>query len=237
MIDFPKQQYIGVQGGKEFSVASYPLAYMTPNGKDAAFEKRKANVDYWASNYDRIEHFQGVVIDNAAQEGFVILDWSTRSITDNKHVVIGDPRGFSLEIDIQNLIDILLVSNVSMGKLEGRFIWGRRKGLNVLCREEESLKEIKPAEPFDQVTFVKGKGTYLGLVSVKIKDDHMRSGNISGNLHAILMEDGGFYNGRIYLQKTKPKMATIGTRNVIDLSKEYTLFTANARANGTITPV
>lgn len=147
MLKFHDKLYVGVKDNKPFSTKTYPLAFATPHGTDAAFEKRKDTVDTWARGYNwQKPKLEGTVIDNVPIEGFEITRVAYRYSTDNKLFGLQDPRGFSLEISAENLCDILLNGTIQEGKIVGKYVWARNKQANFLISidSEEYQEHLKP---------------------------------------------------------------------------------------------
>ncbi len=164
-MNFPKEYYVTLTKLNELA---FPLGFATPNGTDAAAKKRKETADNWA----RLP--QTITFDNTPISGFSLGDSVTRYSTSNKFVRVSDPRGFVLEISITNLCEVIEQHTIVKGDIEGKFIWGREGGTNVLIDEFnpeyiESLAPFKTLEIGDWYTVDDGfeyretmKFCYLG---------------------------------------------------------------------------
>lgn len=131
----PEQYYVGRRANR--------LAYITPDGDDAAAKKRKASVDDWA-NWARRNDPSGAsffTFVNTAQTGFVLLANKTRWSTSNQVWRILDPRGFEIEIYSDNMAEILIQSGVTSGKFDDPMIYGRDGQKNVLIPIGSPLHE------------------------------------------------------------------------------------------------
>lgn len=160
VLSFPDELYVGTKGLVGFDTENPPLAFATPFGSDAAFEKRKETVTRWCGDGtvhrwalmpdgsfkidergQRVWETVGVgtpmppqVIQNVPLAGFSFDRAIERSVTDNKVFRVNDPRGFQLEITADNLADIILNTDIHRGVIQGEFIWGRLRGTNFLTR-------------------------------------------------------------------------------------------------------
>lgn len=152
ILNFPKQLYVGVKEQRPFNVETFPLAFATPFGTDAAFKKRKETVNVWVGNPQLrrnvrengewktvpivldYEPTEPTVIDNNPIEGFKFEGAVSRWTTSNKWFEINDPRGFTLQVTADNLGDILLNCEVRKGEIIGKFVWGRLGAVNFLTR-------------------------------------------------------------------------------------------------------
>lgn len=142
MITIPSQHYIGVQ--ERDTESSLPLAFATPFGTDAAFEKRKETVDRWCRGYGKYVDGKYVypeintkVYDNGLMEGFRIAESIRRIGWNGGNVVwrIVDPRGFELEISSANFARIVDCTTITNGVIQGKCVWGRDGAANVLLPE------------------------------------------------------------------------------------------------------
>jgi hypothetical protein len=163
MITIPKQYYVGrrKQSAAEGSVS---LGFATPydDNHTKAFEKRKATVDSWTGQYGA-KPDNSLIIDNTPVEGFKIGESVRRVYWGGGNVVwrIEDPRGFELEIASSNLARIIDCANLVSGVIQGKCVWGRDGGQNVLLPEN--------SEPFKEAT----TNTIRASQKVSLKDVKM----------------------------------------------------------------
>lgn len=150
MITIPSQHYIGVKPERD-TESSLPLAFATPFGTDAAYEKRKSTVDNWCRGYGHYvdgkyvyPEFEASVQDNVLMEGFRIAESVRRIGWNGGNVVwrIVDPRGFELEISSANFARVIDCTTIVNGEITGKCIWGRDGAANVLLPEA--------SEPYQQ---------------------------------------------------------------------------------------
>jgi hypothetical protein len=147
------------------------IAFMTPNGRDAAFEKRLETLknwcrfdlgytryqnsahelDYWRTEpsyreeeYKRFLEGRYDVYDNEPIDGFFFYGYTSRYTTDNKLVQIMDPRGFVLEIPVSNVLALLTTCTVVKGVIQDKLVWARNGAINILVAvDSEAFKELK----------------------------------------------------------------------------------------------
>jgi hypothetical protein len=158
---FP-QLYVGLKAQYDYDLETKQrtqrvnLGFATPLEKNAAFEKRKRTVDYWAqpqSDYDLVtrkstpgKQIPAVIVDNVPVSGFKITDDVRRIYWGGGNVVwrVEDPRGFELEMSSQNLMAIIQTVGISAGgEIPGKCVWARDGANNVLLHE--STEEFKTA--------------------------------------------------------------------------------------------
>lgn len=152
MITIPSQHYIGVKPERD-TESSLPLAFATPFGTDAAYEKRKSTVDNWCRGYGHYvdgkyvyPEFEASVQDNVLMDGFRIAESVRRIGWNGGNVVwrVVDPRGFELEISSANFARVIDCTTIVNGEIAGKCIWGRDGAANVLLPEA--------SEPYQQAT-------------------------------------------------------------------------------------
>lgn len=132
-IKIPAKHYVGmVQRGNE----KLPLAFMTPNGEDAASVKRIDTVNDWVASNGRWGGNKALpsrVIDNMPLSGFKLTaDIRSSSYGGLDKWRIEDPRGFELEITSGNLARLLSVGMIDRGEINDQCVWGRDGANNIL---------------------------------------------------------------------------------------------------------
>lgn len=223
IIDYPKQLYVGVKDRKPFS-ADYPLAFATPEGTDSAARKRKETVNDWVDGYWSSATYTGFTIDNTPMSGFMVTGFSSRSTTDNKHISIRDPRGFTMEITIDNIVYLISTSTIVEGMIEGVFVWGRKDGQNFLIQASEMKKNDRPINVLDAVVTNRGTGTYLGRIKVRDANGNRLDNSII--YHAIEYPNR-YHEGEVDVVITRkyPKMASAGHKGDLFAGKKRTVTT------------
>lgn len=159
MLKFYDELYVGFQKERYRTTENQRiLAFATPKDDTTAGKKRVYTVDSW-----RDKKIPAKTVKNEPLHGFEIVDFATRYTTSNKLIRVKDPRGFELEISVENLIE--LVSKPSSVVVGGKFseplVWGREDNLNWLTstqhpeyidrnKVEKKLKssEVKPGDYF-----------------------------------------------------------------------------------------
>lgn len=125
---FYDKYYVGFQKNRYKNNEAFRiLGFATYVAADKAFEKRKETVDRW-----RDKEIQPITFDNVPMSGFKICDVVSRHHNDNKKFRIEDPRGFELEIDVYNLMDIINKHTIVNGTIVEPMLWGREDTNNYL---------------------------------------------------------------------------------------------------------
>lgn len=180
-IKIPEKVYVGFQGRR--CEDEVPLGFMTPYTTDKAGEKRRATVDNWAAGrgYGGNKTFNSVILENKPMIGFKIGRAIRRSGGWNSSgasfIRVEDPRGFELEITIENLAMCMNGNIIEDGELVQECVWGRDGNKNILLPINSdpykdsvttksaidnaiSLRNIKPG---DKIKLITGEeGVYLG---------------------------------------------------------------------------
>lgn len=127
-IKFPEKYYVGFQKQRYSREDNFRmLGFATPNTGDYAFKKRKASVDGWSE-----KDLTPLDMENKPIHGFKIVDAVSRYLTSNKKFRVEDPRGFELEIDVYNLLEIIEKHTIVQGAIMEPMLWGRFGGDNYL---------------------------------------------------------------------------------------------------------
>lgn len=127
-IKFPEKYYIGFQRQHFSQEENFRmLGFATPNTGDYAFKKRKASVDGWSE-----KDLTPLDTENKPTHGFKIVDAVSSYSTSNKKFRVEDPRGFELEIDVYNLLEIIEKHTIVQGTIMEPMLWGRFGGDNYL---------------------------------------------------------------------------------------------------------
>lgn len=179
-IKIPAKVYVGFQGRR--SQDEVPLGFMTPYAEDKAGQKRRDTVDNWAKGYYGSEKtFNSVMLENKPMIGFKVGRSIRRSGGWNgsgaSYVRVEDPRGFELEITIENLVMCMSDNHIQDGEIVAECVWGREGNRNILLptnsepykasvattekiSKKLSLRDIKPG---DTIKFLTGEtAQYFG---------------------------------------------------------------------------
>ena len=201
-IKIPKQVYVGFQGRR--SEDEVPLGFMTPHTTDAAGVKRKDSVDRWASgSYRSTKKFNSVTLDNSPMIGFKIGRAIRRSGSWNgsgaSYIRIEDPRGFELEITIENLAMCMVDNIIENGEIMQECVWGRDGSRNILLPTTCDLYK-------DSIEFLPADMPTIPLKTIKVGDTvKTKAGNV------------GIYMGVMY-----PVISYHGVKPTIG-NKQYVL--------------
>lgn len=127
------------------------LGFMCHYEENAAFEKRQATMQHWAYRSYKSGDPDNLsfIVDNEPVSGFSIKGSVSRWTTSNKLLRIEDPRGFILEISIENFYDILVKCTMVNGVIEEPLVWGRDGANNVLVHvdHEDYLNRSNDFKP------------------------------------------------------------------------------------------
>ncbi len=139
-IKFHDKYYVGFQKNRYNRDEVFRmLGFATPNTGDYAFKKRKATVDGWSE-----KDLAPMDLDNKPTHGFKIVDTVSRYSTSNKFFRVEDPRGFELEIDVNNLLDLIEHHTIVQGTIMEPLVWGRYgQGNYLVSGNSEEYKHYK----------------------------------------------------------------------------------------------
>lgn len=184
----PESHYVGMILSRYGSANKdqLPLAFMTPHGDDAAFEKRKSTVDGWVNQNSRRGDPQPpdpVVLKNEPLIGFRILDCVQRM--GGHKWRIEDPRGFELEISSENLRYLISEGVIDRSEILEPCIWGRGRSDNFLLPISSDLYR----ESTEATSLVKKN---VSLRDVKL-----------GNLITLQNGNQGRYAGKLVIVERK----------------------------------
>lgn len=235
-IKIPSKHYVGmVQRGNE----KLPLAFITPNGEDAASLKRIDTVNDWVAGNGRYggnKALPSMVIDNVPLSGFKLTtDIRSSSYGGLDKWRIEDPRGFELEITSGNLARLLSVGMIDRGEINDQCVWGRDGANNVLISVNTDEYKVaventkvaglkadwKAAKPGNTVLLQNNvRGVWLGRMHMLTRDrassqtsaigcNELSSGNKS--LHVIFVDTPPSYGKETsqLLLISSPKLAAI----------------------------
>ena len=140
-INLPEKLYCGFQ---QRTTDNLPLAYMVPATSGSAFDKKKESITKWSNQttynpvskkYETVSGLEPATFDNEPSYGFKLSKSVTRnSYWGSKNIVvrIEDPRGFELEITINNLLKLMENNIVENAEIMAECVWGCDGSNNVL---------------------------------------------------------------------------------------------------------
>ena len=142
-IKFHDQYYVGFQKNRYSKDEAFRmLGFATPNTGDSAFKKRKETVDRWAE-----KDLKPMDFENKPTHGFKIVDTASRYSTSNKFFRVEDPRGFELEIDVSNMLDLIEHHTIVQGAIMEPLLWARFGGNNYLISSNSEEYKYYKAGP------------------------------------------------------------------------------------------
>jgi hypothetical protein len=231
-IKIPEQVYVGFQGRR--TQDEVPLGFMTPYNDDEAGQKRRDTVDNWARGYGSTKTFNSVILDNKPMIGFKIGRAIRRSGGWNgsgaSYVRIEDPRGFELEITIENLVMCMNENLLDDGEIIAECVWGRDGNRNILLpTNSEPYKNsvvlrtkvaavipLKEVTIGDEVELVTGeRGIYLGNMLALHTD-----GNLSYRRSSLKIEEGAKRYVVKVVKNGKPYLVGRPSIKVIEVTKK-----------------
>lgn len=127
------------------------LAYMSTI--DKGHPSRAKTGLSWAgyNQYDTDWDTVGEIFDNTPVCDIEFTKVGTRYSTDNKVMQLRDPRGFEVQIYIDNLLEIIQHVTIENGKILTPLKWGRKAG-NIYLMHQAEAAASKTDEDFVRVT-------------------------------------------------------------------------------------
>jgi hypothetical protein len=207
-IKIPEQVYVGFQGRR--SQDEVPLGFMTPYNDDEAGQRRRATVDNWARGYGNSKTFNSVILENKPMIGFKIGRAIRRSGGWNgsgaSYVRIEDPRGFELEITIENLVMCMSDNLLDDGEIIAECVWGRDGNRNILLPTN--------SEPYKNSVVLRTKvAAVIPLKEVTVGDE----------VELITGEKGIYLGSLLPLQLEGSLQYRTGKIEIVDSTKRYVL--------------
>ncbi len=218
----PDEYYVGFKQESQDTL----LAFLTPEGTDAAAKKRKQTVDGWAivtqyntttKHYETIDSIPSKVLKNELLDGYKIADSVKRVYWGGGNVVwrILDPRGFEFEISSANFAKIIECTTITNGVINAKCILGRNGANNVLLPES--------SEPYvNALSTTKAKNSkVLKISQIPVGSNITLSDNSTG-----------IYLGKVFAvyNEIDYQQVTIGKELAVELKTEsfYGYLTADS---------
>lgn len=117
--------------------ADNTLAYMTYSDHTKASEKKRATGRRWAGTGCR----EFTLSNLEPLEGFILGDAVSRYSTSNKLVRVKDPRGFTVEMFIHDLVHLLENCTVEKGVIQEACRWGQNGKGHILIPEGSDMEK------------------------------------------------------------------------------------------------
>jgi hypothetical protein len=227
-IKIPEKVYVGFQGRRYQD--EVPLGFMTPYTTDKAGEKRRATVDNWASGrgYGGDKTFNSVTLENKPMIGFKIGRAIRRSGGWNSSgasfIRIEDPRGFELEITIENLAMCMAGNIIEDGELVQECVWGRDGNKNILLPINSepylgsvttksvidnaiSLRTVKQG---DKIKLITGEeGIYLGGLYPLCVDYYASTKDVTASAKRYVLKQTDRHGKVTYVGRSSIKVGEI----------------------------
>lgn len=186
--------------GDEIAV---PQAFMIPWAEtpDKNMEKRKETVTSWLSGYksSKIEIF-----DNLPQVGFTLGEVNRRYQTNNALWNVTDPRGFDIELSIENLSWLMNKITIVKGVIQDEMVWGKWKS--------QSYNLLIPVSDPDYQLAVKNTQD-LKVKKVYVKESQLQVGQ------EVILQNGE--QQAVYLGKARVNVeCTVSDRSYVYFGKQ-----------------
>lgn len=124
ILDVPEQILVGARG--EFNFGNAPKAYMHCYKTPSHNRTVTSSILAWLNRTHRRDFTPEVkTLSNSFEEGFKIVGYRSRYSTSNKLLEVEDPRGFRLEISVENLIEIVKHTTIKKGIIQAKAAWTR----------------------------------------------------------------------------------------------------------------
>jgi hypothetical protein len=227
-IKIPEKVYVGFQGRRHQD--EVPLGFMTPYTTDKAGDNRRATVDRWAKGrgYGGNKTFNGVILENKPMIGFKIGRAIRRSGGWNSSgaafIRIEDPRGFELEITIENLAMCMNGNIIEDGELVQECVWGRDGNKNILLPTNsdpykdsvttksaiDSAISLRNVKPGDKIKLITGEeGIYLGSLYPLCVDSYSSTKNVIASTKRYVLKQTDRHGKVMYVGRASIKVGEI----------------------------
>ena len=148
MLKTVEKLYVGTKYHEPLSVDKPPLSFMVcDNSNQETMKKWCKSHDYDGKSKEEVIH----KFENVSQSGFKIVGIDGRWSSDREWIEIIDPRGFKLQIRVENVLNILLNDKIENGLIYGEYIWCKYHHTNYLVKvnstdHKEAIKNTKRAQ-------------------------------------------------------------------------------------------
>lgn len=190
-IKYPeKKSSVSEDEGDEVNV---PQAFMIPwaTKPDKAMEKRKETVESWLNGWGGNKNTNKTeIFDNVPMTGFQLADVNRRYRTNNALWNVTDPRGFDIELSIENLSWMLTKVTIERGLIIDEMVWVKWKSqaYNLL---------VPTSDPDYQLAL-------QNTADLKVKKVMLKENEVSvGQKVTLLNEEQVTYMGRAKVKLTR----------------------------------
>lgn len=186
-MDFFDKLYVGFQRDR-YNNAENPrlLGFCIPYNDTNANKKRQETVNGW-----RQKDIEPRILNNTPQRGFKLLEVVSRHSTSNKLVRVLDPRGFELEISVDNLLDLARQSTFIKGEIIEECVWAGSGSYLVPVSSEQYKFYVKQKKTGPEKIEV---GKYYAAV---------------GNMVSVFRYEGIFHHTYLILKNVVKKAETV----------------------------
>ena len=175
----PKTLWFIKQCDKYKTVGREDLAYLThaDDKQNKSFLKRYETAIRWSDRsrgYSKdIELNLGEVIDNKPMSGFQVgTGVGKRWATQASYIKCMDPRGFEVEIDTSNIVNLINNSTITNGLVEGECVWVWNRSNHLLVPVNSDLYEdVCRQQSFRDTTPVPSSKMKYGEAYRNLNDD------------------------------------------------------------------
>lgn len=200
-------------------------AFIIPNGTTAALEKRRETVRGWVGrqNYDNNTN----IYDNVPTKGFKVESFTSRYSTSNKFIKVSDPRGWIVDVSIENFVDLLSTTTVENGVFKDEIVYCDGGSWLAVANDKRLLATSK--KPSAKMNFHDvgdivdendsgNKMVYLGKRGIVTAQVDYGSKKIQlvrhEDMHFYMSADYKAYSRNFTFRKQKLKGAVAGHRDV-----------------------
>lgn len=155
VMNIPDQIQIGYKLSKgetemKLDPSVHPLAYCRRWGTGDSEKKLTESIKSWCGEWGAEvkpgSNWAPIILDNKPMKGFKFGESVSRWSTSNKFLEVLDPRGFKLQISIENLAILIGSATINSGTIETECVWAFDKSrLALLDINSEFYKEVLQA--------------------------------------------------------------------------------------------
>ena len=242
-MNIPDEFMLGIKDFKPMDIFEFPKGMyrnITHGKKDEDSIERIENWcqgGYYRNSNPPPPDWKPLILKNESVSGFRFSGFQSRCSTDNKVVEVQDPRGFTLEITVSNLIDLLGTTVIENGVMKNKCVWGFDRSPVLLDVDGEDYKKheafaSKTLEYLKARELVVGKTyvytsrkkemlyMYFGRMSVKLKGSKNYRGPLTDieehdDMFLFLEENERYKHHSFVCRKSVPKLLDADVHQVM----------------------
>ena len=136
--------------------------FVIPEGNTSAIRKRKETAHNWVRGYghNAPKDEKGTVHENKGMLGFKIESFTSRYSTSNKFIKVHDPRGWIIDMSIENFVDLCKISTIEKGEFKEELVYVNSGSW--LTRADD-VRQNKTAKPSAKKTAPQTPGDIVDL--------------------------------------------------------------------------